>query len=141
MRKRITSVFLTTLLSMVGISAWAQESDRLSFGVISDVHFENNVGEGAMVKVPQALRNLTSHGALDALAVVGDLANAGKASEYQMLTSVFSDKTNFTNPVGTFLFLMGNHDNMDANGTANYQNGLKSFNNNESYPLHQYSFL
>ena len=94
-----------------------------------------------MVKVPQALRNLTSHGALDALAVVGDLANAGKTSEYQMLTSVFSDKTNFTNPVGTFLVLMGNHDNMDANGTANYQNGLKSFNNNESYPLHQYKVI
>ena len=141
MRKTTTSVFLIGLLSMVGICAWAQESDRLSFGVISDVHFENNVGEGAMVKVPQALKNLTSHGNLDALAVVGDLANAGKASEYQMLTSVFSDKANFTNPVGTFLFMMGNHDNMDANGTANYQNGLKSFNNDALYPLHQYKVI
>ena len=72
MRKRITSVFLATLLGMVGFSAWAQESDRLSFGVISDVHFENNVGEGAMVKVPRALKNLTSHKALDAMFISQD---------------------------------------------------------------------
>lgn len=141
MRKRIVSIFLTVLLTTVGISAWAQDDDRLSFGVISDVHFENNVGEGAMVKVPKALRNLTSHKALDAIAVVGDLANAGKASEYQMLTSVFSDKANFTNPVGTFLFLMGNHDNMDSNGTENYKKGLSSFNDGKDYPLHQYKII
>lgn len=141
MRKKIFSVFLTMLVSMIGIDAWAQENDRLTFGVISDVHFENNVGEGAMVKVPKALKNLTSHKALDAIAVVGDLANSGTAYEYQMLTSVFSDKANFTNPVGTFLFLMGNHDNFDANGTSNYQQGLKAFNNGEPYPLHQYKVI
>ena len=140
MRKRLVSVFLFVLFGMIG-TAWAQESDRLSFGVISDVHFENNVGEGAMVKVPQALKNLTSHKALDAIAVCGDLANAGKATEYEMLTSVFSDKANFTKPVGTLLFLMGNHDNMDSNGTANYQEGLKSFNGGELYPLHQYKVI
>ena len=138
---RFTSVFLAALLSMAGICAWAQESDRLSFGVISDIHFENNVGEGAMVKVPRALKNLTSQKALDAIAVCGDLANSGKASEYEMLTSVFTDKSNFTNPVGTLLFMMGNHDNMDSNGTANYQEGLKSFNGGELYPLHQYKVI
>ena len=141
MKKRITSLLLVALLAMTGVSALAQQSDRLSFGVISDVHFENNVGEGAMVKVPRALKNLTSHKALDAIAVVGDLANSGKASEYQMLTDVFSDKANYTNPVGTLLFMMGNHDNMDANGTANYQEGLKSFNGGELYPLHQYKVI
>ena len=72
MRKKIFSVFLTMLVSMIGINAWAQENDRLTFGVISDVHFENNVGEGAMVKVPKALKNLTSHKALDAMYVSQD---------------------------------------------------------------------
>lgn len=141
MRKRITSVFLAALLCMAGINVWGQEGDRLSFGVISDVHFENNVGEGAMVKVPKALKNLTSHKALDALAIVGDVANAGKASEYEMVRDVFMDKSNFTNPVGTLLFMMGNHDNSDANGTANYQNGLSVFNGGEPYPLHQYKVI
>ena len=141
MRKRITSVFLTALLAIVGINVCAQDNDRLSFGVISDVHFENNVGEGAMTKVPKALKNLTSHKALDALVVVGDLANGGKASEYKMLTDVFSDQSNFTNPVESFLFLMGNHDNFDSNGTANYQEGLASFNGGEFYPLHQYKVI
>ena len=141
MKKRITTVFLTALLSMVGICAWAQETDRLSFGVISDVHFENNVGEGAMVKVPKALKNLTSHGALDALVVVGDLANSGKASEYEMLTSVFTDKTNFTNPVGSLIFLMGNHDHFDNNGISNYQHGLLAFTDQELYPLDQYKVI
>ena len=81
MKKRNVSLFLSVLLCMIGTVTHAQDNERLSFGVISDVHFENNMGEGAMVKVPKALRNLTSHKALDAIAVVGDLANAGKASE------------------------------------------------------------
>ena len=50
---RFTSVFLAALLSMAGICAWAQESDRLSFGVISDIHFENNVGEGPWLRCPE----------------------------------------------------------------------------------------
>lgn len=141
MRKRNVSLFLSVLLCMMGTVTRAQDNERLSFGVISDVHFENNVGEGAMVKVPRALKNLTSHKALDAIAVVGDLANSGKASEYELLTSVFSDKENFTNPVGTLLFLMGNHDNMDGNGTVNYQKGLSSFNGGKDYPLHQYKVI
>ena len=141
MRKRTTSVFLAALLSLAGICAWAQEGNRLSFGVISDIHIENNVGEGAMVKVPKALKNLTSHKALDALAIVGDVSNSGKAVEFEQVAGVFSDPSNFTNPVGTLLFMMGNHDNMDANGTANYQNGLSVFNGGDPYPLHQYKVI
>lgn len=141
MKKKMTSVFLAVLLCMVGTSVLAQENDRLTFGVISDIHLENNVGEGAQVKVPRALKNLTSHKALDALAIVGDLANAGKASEYEMVRDVFMDNSNFANPVGTLFFMMGNHDNMDGNGTANYQNGLKDFNGGEPYPLHQYKVI
>ena len=60
MSKRSTSMFLAMLIALVGMNAWGQESERLTFGVISDIHFDNGVGEGAMVKVPKALKNLTS---------------------------------------------------------------------------------
>ena len=46
--------FISLLALVLGTSAGAQESERLTFGVISDTHFENNLGEGAMVKVPKA---------------------------------------------------------------------------------------
>ena len=126
---------------LIGSSVWAQDGERLSFGVISDIHFENNVGEGAMVKVPKALKNLTSHAKLDALAVVGDLTNNGRADEYEMLTSVFQDQANFTNPVGQLFFMLGNHDNFDSKGKSNYQEGLKAFNGGEPYPYHFYQVI
>lgn len=141
--KRKLQLFTTLLwcFAFTATTVLAQNEGRLSFGVISDIHFENNVGEGAMVKVPNALKNLTSHGALDALAIVGDLADSGTAGQYEMLTSVFTDAANFTNPVGTFLFMMGNHDNKAADGQQNYQQGLKAFNGGEDYPLHQYKVI
>ena len=86
-------------LCLLGASMNAAAQERLSFGVISDIHFDNGVGEGAMVKVPKALKNLTSYGSLDALAIAGDLADAGRADQYEQLVSVFNDKSNFTNPV------------------------------------------
>ena len=131
-------LFLTLLLGSI---AMAQENEPLTFGVISDIHFGNSVGEGPMVKVPQALKNLTSQGSLDVLAVVGDLVNSGSASEYEQLVGVFQDKTNFTNPVGSFLFMMGNHDNFSSDGKSNYQEGLKAFNNVEPYPYHIYKVI
>ena len=91
MRKKMY-LCLTLLALLIGSRAWAQENEPLSFGVISDIHFGNGVGEGPMVKVPQALKNLTSQGQLDVLAVVGDLANSGSASEYVQLVGVFQDK-------------------------------------------------
>ncbi len=109
-----------------------------SFAVISDTHFGNSQGEGPMVKVPKALKNLTSHKKLDALFVVGDLTDWGTAPQYTQLTQVFKDKNNFTNPVDTMFFLMGNHDNYDGGAINNYKNGLKSFNNGNEYPLEQY---
>jgi len=141
MSKRSTSMFLAMLIALVGMNAWGQESERLTFGVISDIHFDNGVGEGAMVKVPKALKNLTSQAQFDALAIVGDLADAGRADQYELLTSVFGDKTNFTNPIGDLLFMMGNHDHANGNGVANYQNGLSVFNGGEPYPMHQYKVI
>lgn len=46
------------------------------FAVISDTHFGNNVGEGPMVKVPKALKNLQNCGEkLDAIFICGDLTD------------------------------------------------------------------
>ncbi len=54
---------------------------------------------------------------------------------------MFSDPKSFTNPVGELQFMMGNHDNIDKNGHANYQNYLKPFNGGEAYPLHTYRVI
>ena len=130
MKRKIT-LCLATLICMLGMSAFAQDNERLTFGVISDIHFDNGIGEGAMVKVPQALKNLTSQAKLDALAIAGDLADAGRADQYELLVSVFNDKANYTNPVGDLLFMMGNHDHNNNNGKLNYQNRLSVFNGGE----------
>ena len=107
-----------------------------TFAVISDVHFGNSMGEGPMVKVPRALKNLSSYQKLDAIFVVGDLTNGGNANQYQQLVKVFSNEDNFTNPIERKIFMMGNHDNYVANST--YKNGLKAFNDGNEYPLDQY---
>ncbi|MBQ5663257.1 MAG: metallophosphoesterase, partial [Bacteroidaceae bacterium] len=107
-----------------------------TFAVISDVHLGSSTGEGAMVKVPRALKNLTSQKKLDAIFVVGDLTDGGNPNQYKQLVSVFSNEGNFVKPVGQKIFMMGNHDNYSA--ISNYKNGLKSFNNGKEYPLDQY---
>jgi 3',5'-cyclic AMP phosphodiesterase CpdA len=113
----------------------------LTFAVISDIHFGNEVAEGPMVKVPQALKNITSYGELDAMVVVGDLTNGGEPQQYEQLLETFNNPTMFTNPVKNFYFTMGNHDNYASNGKANFQNYLKQFNNGEPYPLNDYRVL
>lgn len=132
--------FISLLALVLGTTAGAQESERLTFGVISDTHFENNLGEGAMVKVPKALKNLTSQGKLDLLVDVGDIVNKGTPSEYKMLNKVFGDASNFTNPVDRLLFVMGGHEYLDSveDGLNNYQQGLKDFNEGKPYPFNQY---
>ena len=113
----------------------------LTFAVISDIHFGNEVAEGPMVKVPKALKNITSYGELDAMVVAGDLTNDGEPAQYEQLVATFKDETMFTNPVKDFFFLMGNHDNYSSNGKANYQNYLKPFNNGEPYPIFGYKVV
>lgn len=110
-----------------------------SFAVISDVHFGNNTGEGPMVKIPRTLKNLSSYKKLDAIFVVGDLANSGAQDEYKQLVSVFSDSTNYIYPIDRKVFMMGNHDNYSD--SYNYANGLRSFNNGNLYPYDQYMVI
>ena len=118
-----------------------KQEARLVFAVISDTHLGNNVGEGPMKKVPQALQNLTRYGKLDAIAVVGDLTDHGDTNQYQDFVSVFSSEQNILNPIDNFLFMMGNHDNYNSSGQTNYKNGLKKFNDNKTYPLHQLVYI
>lgn len=94
-----------------------------------------------MYKVPRALRNITSHGSLDAMVLVGDLTNSGKRDEYDQLVQVFRDKSNFANTVDGFIFMMGNHDNYSSSALYTFQKSLKSFNDGDSYPLHTYSVI
>lgn len=107
-----------------------------SFAVISDVHFGNTQGDGPMVKVPRALKVLSERKDLDAIFVVGDLANTGAVPQYQQLVSVFSDSANFKHPIARKVFMMGNHDNLS--GLYNYANELSPFNDGQSYPYDQY---
>ena len=118
-----------------------RQEARLTFAVISDTHIGNNVGEGPMKKVPQALRNLTRYGKLDALAVVGDLTDHGDVNQYQGFDSLFNHPDIILNPVDKFLFMMGNHDNYNGSGQYNYKNGLRKFNDNKTYPLHQLVYI
>ena len=110
-----------------------------TFAVISDVHFGNSKGEGPMVKVPRTLKQLTAKGKLDAIVVVGDLTDSGQAAQYDQLVSVFGNDANFINPVDTFLFMMGNHDNYNGStGFSNFSSKLKNFNGGKDYPLDHY---
>ncbi|MGN1257004.1 MAG: metallophosphoesterase, partial [Bacteroidaceae bacterium] len=110
-----------------------------SFAVISDIHLGNTMGSGPLVKVPRALKYLTAQKKLDAIFVVGDLANAGKVDEYEQVVSVFTNDDNFTNPVARKVFMMGNHDNYS--GLINYTKGLSVFNGGENYPYDQYMVI
>jgi len=141
MKKTVLLILIAALAMASGNIAKAQADGRLSFGVISDIHVGNNVGEGPMVKVPQALKNLTAQGELDVLAVVGDLTESGTTSQYDELVGIFQDEANFVHPVGELLFMLGNHDNFDVNGKSNYQEGLKVFNGGEPYPYHTYTVV
>lgn len=119
----------------------SQDTAPLSFAVISDVHFGSTTGEGAMVKVPRALKYLSSYGELDAFVVVGDLTESGKRSEYELLVQVFADESNLSYPIDQFLFMMGNHDNYNGNAKSNYQKSLRPFNGGENYPFHSYCVI
>ena len=101
------------------LPVWQNYVDDPRFAVISDIHFGNNEGEGPMVKVPQALRNLVSKSGLDAIFICGDLTDGGQAGQYEQLLSVFKDPAVIPQDLPVY-FLTGNHDNYDANGIENF---------------------
>ena len=107
---------MVLLYLCVPFSMFGQKTTKLSFGVISDTHFENHAGEGAIVKTSRALKNLTSIGSLDALFVVGDLTNYGYSEQYEKLISVFGDNNNYQNSVDDIILMLGNHDMVSKDG-------------------------
>ncbi len=110
-----------------------------TFAVISDVHFGNNMGEGPMIKVPRALKNLSSYKKLDAIFVVGDLADNGTPEQYKQLVEVFNNPDNYQNPIARKVFMLGNHDNYSS--SVNYEQGLRPMNNGKAYPYDQYMVI
>ena len=118
-----------------------RQEARLAFAVISDTHVGNSFGGRYAEKVSNTLKYLTDQGRLDAIAVVGDLTDHGDPNQYTEFVQLFGNNANFRHPVDNFLFMMGNHDNYNTSGQTNYKNGLKAFNGNRSYPLHQYVLI
>jgi Icc-related predicted phosphoesterase len=117
--------------SLFAASKSATASASLRFAVISDIHFENRTGLGAMVKVPKTLKNLLSKQPVaDAVFVAGDLTNNGRADQYDLLLSVFKDTSIVPAELPVY-FMMGNHDNFDKEGQANYLEKIKQ-------PFHQF---
>lgn len=90
------------------------------FAVISDTHFGNNKGEGPMVKVPKALRNLLAKTPrIDAIFICGDLTDWGTPAQYEMFKKVFDDRSIVPADLPVYV-MMGNHDNYADNALKNY---------------------
>jgi predicted phosphodiesterase len=118
--------------SVVATLPQAREVETPRFAVISDTHFENNVGEGAAVKVPRTLKNLLFKQPLpDAVFVVGDLTNRGKREQYEQLLDVFGDSTNVPKSVAVYFMMGYQHDKSETNGPEVYLETV-------GQPLHQY---
>ena len=101
------------------------------FAVISDVHFGNDMGEGPMIKVPKALKNLIAkEPRIDAIFVAGDISDYGQSHQYDLALKVFNDTTIVPANLPVY-FLMGNHDHYG--GKKSYENYFKL-----GQPLHQY---
>jgi 3',5'-cyclic AMP phosphodiesterase CpdA len=127
-----TVCFIIVLFACSGIQGQNEKLELPRFAVISDIHFGNNKGKGPVVKVPLALKNILGKGHIDALFVVGDLTDTGKANEYDMLIQVFADKANVPDKIPVY-FMMGNHDHIDpVNAITLYTDKLKQ-------PLHQFA--
>jgi hypothetical protein len=110
-----------------------QAQPVLRFASISDTHFENNMGEGARVKVPKSLKNIVSKQPLvDAIIDVGDITDNGTAAQYQLLMATFDDKSIIPESVGRY-FLLGNHDNAVGHTSAK-----TLFEQYVKQPIHQY---
>ncbi|MDR2170909.1 MAG: metallophosphoesterase [Planctomycetaceae bacterium] len=138
MRRNILTIFISVFVifdvcsNLSDLCGQDDVRELPRFAVISDLHFENNRGLGAMVKVPHALKSILGKKNIDALFVVGDLTNAGKEREYDSLLKVFLDKTNVPDGIAVY-FMMGNHDHMNktVNASKLYQDKLRQ-------PLHQF---
>lgn len=123
------------------LSTGMKAQDPLQFAVLSDVHFDDGTGGGANVRTPIALQNLTDHGDLDALVVVGDLTQTGAADEFAMFRDCFLNDDNYYCPnIFELIVMMGNHDNSKGLAQA-FMDTLSVFNYGEPYPLDTYRVI
>ena len=135
MKRIVFILLLATAFPML-----SEGSDSLRFAVISDIHIENNKGEGAMLKVRRALKNVITK-EVDAIFVVGDLTERCLDSEWELFAQIFSTTaTIFPDmpPVPyselPVYFMMGNHDFWTHPREVCEQKYLTYTNQ----PLHQY---
>jgi predicted phosphodiesterase len=136
MNKQLLLLFVAMLPVLFAGRVSGQENEISGryprFIVISDTHFENNVGEGAAVKVPKALKNLLAKKpAPDAVFIVGDLTDQGEVKQYEQLLSVFNDKSNIPEGVEVFYIMGYNHDKSENNDQENFLNVVQK-------PLHRF---
>lgn len=133
------TMFVMAAFSFLSISMNAQ--DLLQFAVISDVHFDNGTGGGANVRMPIALRNISDHGDLDAIAVCGDLTETGDVSEFVMFRDCFLNDENYYCPnIFELILMLGNHDNIKGEYQS-FMETMRVFNNDEPYPLNTYRVI
>jgi Icc-related predicted phosphoesterase len=134
MKKFIVTIIVSTTIFCFCSFLQGQDkkTDLPRFAVISDIHFGNNRGMGPMIKVPNALRNISGKERLDALFIVGDLTDSGKEFEYNLLLKVFADKKNVPAELAVY-FMMGNHDHFNKSVDTD-----KMYMKKLQQPLHQY---
>jgi predicted phosphodiesterase len=85
------------------------------FAVLSDTHFDNVEGgdESSAIKVPRAVKTLTSKGNLDAIFDVGDITDHGQENEYVSLLGTFTNPEIVPAGIPVY-YLLGNHDNQSG---------------------------
>jgi 3',5'-cyclic AMP phosphodiesterase CpdA len=136
MNKYLKPLFASLLLSLFAGNALRAGNETAGnelprFAVVSDIHFGSTGGDGAVVNVTRALKNLLVKEPLDALFVVGDLTQDGKPEQYDLLLSVFSDKSVVPEKLPVY-YMMGNHDNFIGADAA------ELFVKKLQQPLHQF---
>jgi Icc-related predicted phosphoesterase len=100
------------------------------FAVISDTHFGGG-SDGGVARNAHGLKNLLLQGNLDAIFIVGDLTDNGRAKQYDQLLSVYKDESVIPSSQRV-VFMMGNHEWYNDEGPEkNYLEKL-------GQPKHQY---
>ncbi|MDR1221625.1 MAG: metallophosphoesterase [Tannerella sp.] len=127
-------VLFLNLLLIISSSIFAKDLPR--FAVISDTHIGNKAS-----KAPKALKNIFSHGDLDAIFVVGDLTDNGIDAQFAEVNATFTNPDHVPPGVAVY-YMMGNHDNYgnydSSNKLDNSRPSTNSYLNRLGQPLHQY---
>lgn len=97
--------------------------EKPCFAVLSDIHIgDTTYGQTHEKRFPRVLKTLNSYDpVLQALVIIGDLADHGKEEEYQKIVKYFGDSTTLNPEIKRYI-VRGNHDNIDkTNGLSLYK--------------------